>query len=203
MTKLGLLKSGKLMNRWMIERWHPLSTFKEEQCHSNNRIRHVVGIQIILSQGEWSSAKEAKTILKICNKRQRQTFFILENVNVFDITRICFYGKTYSENLRSIKNTGKDLTMKQMFDISEKLIVGQWDEIYWVNTINCMILHGNIFIFGQWWRSHQFLAREGLRIFRFCVMLWKDETEPNIKYCLGRKIEFVQELLHHNTELWT
>ena len=30
-------------------------------------------------------------------------------------------GKEYSENLRSIKNTGKDLTMKQMFDISEKL----------------------------------------------------------------------------------
>ena len=47
-----------------------------------------------------------------------------------------FMGKNYSENLRSIKNTGKDLTMKQMFDISEKLIVGQPDEIYGVNTIN-------------------------------------------------------------------
>ena len=47
-----------------------------------------------------------------------------------------FIGKEYSENLRSIKNTGKDLTMKQMFDISEKLIVGQSDEIYEVNTIS-------------------------------------------------------------------
>ena len=47
-----------------------------------------------------------------------------------------FMGKEYSANLRSIKNTGKDLTMKQMFDISEKLIVGQSDEIYGVNTIN-------------------------------------------------------------------
>ena len=28
-----------------------------------------------------------------------------------------FMGKEYSENLRSIKNTGKDLTMKQVFDI--------------------------------------------------------------------------------------
>ena len=34
-------------------------------------------------------------------------------------------GKFYSENLRSIKNTGNNLTMKQMFDMSEKLIVGQ------------------------------------------------------------------------------
>ena len=46
-----------------------------------------------------------------------------------------FMGKEYSENLRSIKNT-EDLTMKQMFDISEKLIVGQSDEIYGVNPIN-------------------------------------------------------------------
>ena len=45
-------------------------------------------------------------------------------------------GKNYSKNLHSIKNTGTDLTMKQMFDISEKLIVGQPDEIYGVSTIN-------------------------------------------------------------------
>ena len=36
-----------------------------------------------------------------------------------------FMGKNYSEILHSIKNTGKDLTMKQMFDISEKLITEQ------------------------------------------------------------------------------
>ena len=43
--------------------------------------------------------------------------------------------KNYSDNLHSIKDTGKDLTMKQMFDISEQLISGQSDEIYGVNTI--------------------------------------------------------------------
>ena len=48
-----------------------------------------------------------------------------------------FMGKNYMDILHSIKNTGKDLTMKQMFDISEKLITGQSDEIYGVNTINC------------------------------------------------------------------
>ena len=41
-------------------------------------------------------------------------------------------GKECSEILHSIKNT-EDLTLKQMFDISEKLIVGQSDEIYGVN----------------------------------------------------------------------
>ena len=47
-----------------------------------------------------------------------------------------FRGKNYSENLHSIKNTRNNLTLKQMFDISEKLKVGQSDEIYGVNPIN-------------------------------------------------------------------
>ena len=46
-----------------------------------------------------------------------------------------FKGKNYSDNWHSIKNT-KDLTMKQMFDISEKLVSEQSDEIYGVKTIN-------------------------------------------------------------------
>ena len=33
-----------------------------------------------------------------------------------------FMVKNYLENLHSIKNTGKDITMNQMFDTSEKLI---------------------------------------------------------------------------------
>ena len=46
-----------------------------------------------------------------------------------------FMGRNYSDNLHSIKHT-EDLTKKQMFDISEKLISEQSDEIYGVNTIN-------------------------------------------------------------------
>ena len=46
-----------------------------------------------------------------------------------------FMVKNYSDNWHSIKNS-KDLTKKQMFDISEKLITEQSDEIYGVKTIN-------------------------------------------------------------------
>ena len=46
-----------------------------------------------------------------------------------------FMGKNYSDNWHSITNT-EDLTTKQMFDISEKLISEQSDEIYGVKTIN-------------------------------------------------------------------
>ena len=89
--------------------------------YNRNRIRNVVRIQIILAQGAWSSAKEAVPILK---KMQQKT-----------ATNILWYGeclclphfyasvfmvKNYSDNLLSIKNT-EDLTMKQMFGISEKI----------------------------------------------------------------------------------
>ena len=45
-----------------------------------------------------------------------------------------FMGKNYSDNWHSIKNT-KDLTMKQMFDTSSKLVSEQ-DEIYGVKAID-------------------------------------------------------------------
>ena len=105
-------------------------------------------------------------------------------------------GKNYSENLRSSKNTGEDLTMKQMFDISEKLITEQSDEIYGVDPINWedsswtqLSLVGGEKVVGL---SH---TKKGLRIFRFCVMFCKDQPEPRIKHCLGRKVDLVQEFI--------
>ena len=46
-----------------------------------------------------------------------------------------FMGKNYSDNLHSIKNTRENLTLKQMFEISEKLILEQSDEIFGVSHI--------------------------------------------------------------------
>ena len=101
-------------------------------------------------------------------------------------------GKNYSDNLHSIKNT-EDLTMKQMFDISQKFISDQSDEIYGVNTINWE---------DSSWKHLSLVGDEevislsntnGLRIFRFCIMPWKDEREPTIKLCMGRQVDVVQK----------
>ena len=54
------------------------------------------------------------------------------NVYVFYIVSMV---KNFSDNWHSIKNT-EDLTMKQMLDISEKLVSEQSDEIYGMSTIN-------------------------------------------------------------------
>ena len=65
--------------------------------------------------------------------------------------------------------------MKQMFEISEKLIVGQSNEIYGVNTVNWA---------DSSWKYLSLVDDElhtSLRIFRFCILLGKDEREPTIK----------------------
>ena len=74
-----------------------------------SRIRIVSGIKIIREPGEWPSAKKAETNFK-CYRRWRETFYD-----------------------HSISNT-TDLTLKQMFDISTKLVSEQ-DEISGLETI--------------------------------------------------------------------
>ena len=112
---------------------------------------------------------------------------IFGNVYVFDIGSIYIHGKRITQKTyTSIKNTGNNLTMKQMLDVSEKLIVGQSDEIYGVTPINWEDSSWKQLSLVSDEESHQSLAREGLRIFRFCVMPWKDAPEPNNQILSGK-----------------
>ena len=47
-----------------------------------------------------------------------------------------FMGKNYSDKLRSIKNTVENLTLEQMFEISEQLILEQSDENFGASQIS-------------------------------------------------------------------
>ena len=67
------------------------------------------------------------------------------NVYVFDIGSICIHGRELLRKFTFHQNTGNNLTMKQMFDISEKLIVEQSNEKNGVTTGG--ILHGNFYFF--------------------------------------------------------
>ena len=107
-----------------------------------------------------------------------------------------FMVKNYSDNLHSIRNTGKDLTMKQMFDRSEKLISEQSDEFYGVITINWedsswkhLSLMGDEEVIS--------LSHAKVYVFSDSVLFmpWKDEREPTIKFCLGRQVDVVQKFI--------
>ena len=110
-----------------------------------------------------------------------------------------FMGKNYSHNGHSIKNT-KDLTMKQMFDISEKLVSEQ-DEIYGLETI------------GWENRSWKYLSLIGdeqvINLQRTKVYVFSDSV-----LCLGKIFENPDRTMHGNkhwdaskllriTETWT
>ena len=140
MTKLGLLKSGNLMNWWMIERGNPLFALNEE--HSNSSLKTTKQNQICLQDPDHA---RIGWMIK-CEKRQkRSSSNVTENDEKHSVIWGMFMsstlessvvmGKNHSDNWHSIKNT-KDLTMKQMFDMSEKLVSEQSDEIYGVKTID-------------------------------------------------------------------
>ena len=75
------------------------------------------------------------------------------NVHVFNIGSICIHGKELFRQFTFHQNTGKDLTLKQMFDTSEKLTVEQSDEIFGVSQISCEILHGNNYLWSMMKKS--------------------------------------------------
>ena len=71
-----------------------------------------------------------------CSARHRQTFYDLVNVYVFDIGSICIHGKELFRQFAFRQKTGKNITLKQMFEISEKLILEQPDEIFGVSQFS-------------------------------------------------------------------
>ena len=79
--------------------------------------------------------KEAVPIFKRCNKISDKHSVMWRMFTSSTLRASVFMAKNYSDNLHSIKNT-EDLTMKQMFDISEKLITEQSDENFGIRTIS-------------------------------------------------------------------
>ena len=105
-----------------------------------------------------------------------------------------FMEKNYSDNWHSIKKYRK-FTMKQMFDISEKLITEQSDEIHGMSTINWE--HSSWKYLSLVGDAHviSLLHKKVYVFFRFCLVPWKDEREPTIKLCMGRQIDVVQKFI--------
>ena len=192
----GLLKSGNLMKWWKNERGDVLMS-NHPACSQSTQtdLSLMTMIWTLTPVTESDLSLNSQSFLNWVNDRVRKMLDHSSKDAMQDITleASVFMGKNYSENLHSIKNTENDLSLKQMFDISEKLIVGTTDGIFGVSQINREDSPWRQLSFGQWWRSHQSLAREGLRILRFCVMPWKDESEPSITYGMGRQIDVVQK----------
>ena len=117
---------------------------------------------------------------------------------VFNIASV-FMGKNCLENLHSIKNTGKDLTMKQMFDISEKLIAGQSDEFFReYNQLGWFFME--TFTFGD--EEVISLQRTTVYVFSDSVLcLGKIHENPQSNTAWEDRLTWFKT--SHNTDLWT
>ena len=110
-----------------------------------------------------------------------------------------FMGKNHSDTWHSIKNTN-DLTMKQMFDISAKLVSEQ-DGIYRVKTIDWV---------NSSWKYLSLIGDEQV----ISLQRTKVYVLSNSVLCLGKIHEKSNQTLHgnrdwsgskihRNTETWT
>ena len=85
-------------------------------------------IEIILAQGEWSSAKDARPSLKRCNTRQQQTFFNMVNAYVFDIGSICIRVKGILRKLafhQTYRGSHNETDVRRIWEIGVRTI--RWD----------------------------------------------------------------------------
>ena len=82
-----------------------------------------------------------------------------------------FMGKNYLDNCHSITNT-KDLTLKQMFDISTRLVSEQ-DEISGLETLGWENNSWKyLSLIGEERIINLQRTQKGLRLFGFCIVSW-------------------------------
>ena len=81
-----------------------------------------------------------------------------------------FMGKNYLNSCQSIANT-TDLTLKQMFDTSTRLVSEQ-DEISGLETIGWENSSWEYLLLIGAERVNQSSTNEGLRLFGFCIVSW-------------------------------
>ena len=148
-------------SEWNIDKTWSSQQWKSDELMDDRTGRPVVSSQhtdrFIIENDETNSYAEAESELSLGSKsflhrvndqvrtrQKRSSMDVTEDSDKHSVIwgmfmswtlqSSVFMGKNYSDNWHSIKNT-KDLTMKQMFDVSAKLISEQSDEIYGVKTI--------------------------------------------------------------------
>ena len=150
-------------------------------------------ITIIPEQSEWPFSRRF-------NARQRQTFFDLVNVYVFNIGNICIHGKNYSENLHSVKNRENS-----HFKADVRHIWKNWNNQ--MRFVECpksagMILNGNNYLWSMMKKS----SVSHTRSFTYFQILYYASLErwngPQHQILLGNS-SWIGSKIHHNIELWT
>ena len=111
------------------------------------------------------------------------------------------WERIVQDNLHSVRNTGKNLTLMKMFEISEQLILEQSDEIFGVTRISWES--------SPWEQLSLVNDEEVISLSHATVYVFSDSV-----FCLGKvnqnptsntvwNSSCIDSKIHHNTELWT
>ena len=132
----------------------PLSSLNVQQTGTGRPVSNKLVIDIDMDSdtaAESELSLKSRSFLKRVNDRLRKMLNRSPEDSMQDIDKrsmtwgmflsskwkhLYSWGKNNSDNLESIKNIGKHLTLKQMFEISEKLILEKSDEIFGVSQIS-------------------------------------------------------------------
>ena len=119
----------------------------------------------------------------------------MENVFVVDIISICIHGKELLRKFTVHQKYRENFTLKQMFDVSEQLIVGQSDEIYGMSTTNW---EDSSWKYLSLIGDEEVISLSHAKVYVVSdsvLCLGKNEREPTIKLCMGRQVDVVQKFI--------
>ena len=197
LIKLGLLKSGILM-----ERGDPFFFCPQGGAH-----------QFVIEDDETEAdlSLGSKSFLHRVNDRvrerqKRSSMNVKENSEEHSVIWRMFMSSTLQasvlgeELLRQLalrQKYKRSYNVRHIWEVGVRKI--RWDLCSENNKLGKLFME--VFVFDWWWTSHQSSAHKSLRIFGFCIVSWKDEREPSIKYSMGRK-DWRGSKVHRNIEPW-
>ena len=96
-----------------------------------------------------------------------------------------FFGKDYSENLCSVRNTEKKPNVQMLFDVTQK--IHSRTKIGDIGSVRIELGNFNMGEAGPDGRRRGDQAHEGesLCILRFCTVRWKNTRTPRIQCRMG------------------
>ena len=202
--------SSSFYSEWNIDDKWSSQVWKSGEMSNTSTVRPVYDKFVIDDDMDSDTAAElnlslkSRSFLKRVNDRLRKMLNRSPKDSLKDIDKrsmiwwmfmsstleaSVFVGKIYSDNLHSIKNTGKNLTVKQMFVISEKLISEQSDDFWSVSN-----------------QQGQFSLEEVISLSHAKVYVFFSDSV----LCLGKvnqnptsNTAWIGSKIHHNTEFWT
>ena len=146
-----------------------------------NRIRIVSGIKIIREPGKWSSAKKTETTFK-CYRRWRETFYELVNVRDCNNGIRSIHGKELPEQLPINCEHNRSHTEANVRHFRKIGGRKRWDLWIGNNWLGKSFMEIPVINWRR--KSHQPSAHKGLRLFRCCIVSWKDPSKSRIQRCL-------------------